>query len=87
MSDTAKTLYIIYLLFTIIETIMLMLGGMSLYDSLITSFGSVGTGGLSNYSDSIGHFDSTYIRMVVTAFMFLCGVNFNLYFLSLKHGA
>lgn len=86
MSDTAKTLYIIYLLFTIIETIMLMLGGMSLYDSLLTSFGSVGTGGLSNYSDSIGHFDSTYIRMVITAFMFLCGVNFNLYFLSLKHG-
>ena len=66
MSDTAKSLYTIYLLFTIAETIMLMAGGMSLYDSLITTFGSVGTGGLSNYSDSMGHFDSTYLRMVVT---------------------
>ncbi|MEE0746731.1 MAG: TrkH family potassium uptake protein [Anaerovoracaceae bacterium] len=86
MSDTAKSLYTIYLLFTIAETIMLMAGGMSLYDSLITTFGSVGTGGLSNYSDSMGHFDSTYLRMVVTGFMFLCGVNFNLYYLSAKHG-
>lgn len=86
MSDTAKTLYTIYLLFTVLETILLMLGGMSLYDSLITTFGSVGTGGLSNYSDSIGHFDSTYLRMVVTAFMFLCGVNFNLYYHSIKQG-
>ncbi len=86
MTDTAKSLYTIYLLFTIVETIMLMSGGMSLYDSLITTFGSVGTGGLSNYSDSIGHFDSTYLRMVVTAFMFLCGVNFNLYYMSMKQG-
>ena len=86
MTDTAKSLYTIYLLFTIIETIMLMAGGMSLYDALITTFGSVGTGGLSNYSDSVGHFDSTYLRMVVTAFMFLCGVNFNLYYLSMKRG-
>ena len=86
MTDTAKSLYTIYLVFTIVETIMLVAGGMSLYDSLITTFGSVGTGGLSNYADSIGHFDSTYLRMVVTAFMFLCGVNFNLYYMSMKHG-
>ncbi len=86
MSDTAKTLYTIYLLLTILETIMLMLGGMNFYDSLITTFGSVGTGGFSNYNDSIGHFDSTYIRMVITAFMFLCGMNFNLYYLTFRRG-
>lgn len=86
MSDTAKTLYTIYLLFTVIETVLLMFGGMNLYDALIHTFGSVGTGGFSNYSDSIGHFDSTYIRMVITAFMFLCGMNFNLYYLSFKRG-
>lgn len=86
MSDTAKTLYTIYLFFTVLETILLMFGGMSLYDALINSFGSVGTGGLSNYSDSVGHFDSTYIRMVITVFMFLCGVNFNLYYHSIKQG-
>ena len=86
MSDTAKTLYTIYLLFTILETILLMLGGMSLYDALIHTFGTVGTGGFSSYSDSIGHFDSTYIRMVITAFMVLCGMNFNLFFLTFKQG-
>lgn len=86
MTDTAKALYTIYLIFTILETVLLMLGGMSLYDALINTFGSVGTGGFSNYSDSIGHFDSTYIRMVITAFMFLCGVNFNLYYISFKRG-
>lgn len=86
MSDTAKMLYTIYLLLTVLETVMLMLGGMSLYDALIHTFGSVGTGGFSNYSDSIGHFDSTYIRMVITAFMFLCGMNFNLYYLAFKRG-
>ncbi|MDO4544929.1 MAG: TrkH family potassium uptake protein [Bacillota bacterium] len=86
MSDTAKALYTIYLLFTVVETIMLMLGGMSLYDALIHTFGTVGTGGFSSYNDSIGHFDSTYIRMTVTGFMVLCGINFNLYFFSLKRG-
>ncbi len=86
MSDTAKTLYTIYLLFTVAETVLLMLGGMSLYDALINTFGSVGTGGFSNYNNSIAHFDSTYIRMVITAFMVLCGVNFNLYYLAFKRG-
>lgn len=86
MSDTAKTLYSIYFLFTVIETVMLMLGGMNLYDALIHTFGTVGTGGFSNYADSVGHFDSTYIRMVITVFMFLCGINFNLFFLSYKRG-
>lgn len=86
MSDTAKTLYEIYLLFTIIETILLMLGGMNLYDALIHTFGTVGTGGFSNYNTSVGHFDSTYIKVVITAFMVLCGVNFNLMYYSVKRG-
>jgi len=79
MTDTAKTLYTIYMLFTVLETVLLMFGGMSLYDALIHTFGSVGTGGFSNYNDSIAHFDSTYIRIVITAFMVLCGINFNLF--------
>ena len=85
MSTTAKSLYLIYLLFTVTETIMLCLGGMSLYDSLIHTFGSVGTGGLSSYNDSVGHFDSAYIKIVITAFMVLCGVNFNLYYKLAKN--
>lgn len=86
MSDTAKALYVIYLVFTIVETLLLCLGGMTLYDALIHAFGSVGTGGFSNYNDSVAHFDSTYIDIVITVFMLLSGANFNLYFLSLKNG-
>lgn len=86
MSDTAKTLYTIYLLFTVLETILLMLGGMNLYDALIHTFGTVGTGGFSNYNASIGYFDSTYIKVVITAFMVMCGVNFNLFYFTVKRG-
>ena len=86
MSDTAKTLLIIYMLFTVIETMLLMGGGMDLFDALIHTFGTVGTGGFSNYNASVAHFDSTYIRIVITAFMFLCGVNFNLFYFSVRRG-
>ena len=67
------------------ETLLLMLGGMNLYDALIHTFGTVGTGGFSSYGDSIAHFNSAYISIVITIFMILCGTNFNLYFFSLKH--
>lgn len=86
MSDTAKTLLTIYILFTVLETVLLMAGGMDLFDALIHTFGTVGTGGFSNYNTSIAHFDSTYIRIIITAFMFLCGVNFNLFYFSVKRG-
>ncbi len=86
MSDTAKTLVVIYMLFTVLETILLMLGDMNLYDALIHTFGTVGTGGFSNYNNSIAHFDSSYIKMILTAFMVLCGVNFNLLYFSVKRG-
>lgn len=81
---TAQNLYILYFAFTIVETILLMLGGMSLLDALIQTFGTVGTGGLSNYNNSIGHFTSPYLRWVIIIFMILCGTNFNLYFIAAK---
>ena len=80
MRDTAKILYTAYLGITIIETILLMLGGMSLYDALIHTFGTVGTGGFSNYNSSIGHFNSYYIYTVISVFMIMSGVNFSLYY-------
>ena len=86
MSDTAKFLYVTYIIFTLAETILLRLGGMSLYDALIHTFGSVGTGGFSNYNDSVAHFDSAYIDIVITIFMLLSGANFNLYVMSLRRG-
>lgn len=86
MSDTAKALYGTYFIFTFVETILLYLGGMSLYDALLHTFGSVGTGGFSNYNNSVAHFGSTYAEMIITIFMILSGANFNLYFMSLKRG-
>lgn len=86
MSTTAKSLYLIYMIFTIAEVILLMFGGMSLYDALIHSFGTVGTGGFSSYNSSIAYFDSTYIKIIIALFMTICGINFNLYYASLKNG-
>ena len=83
-SDTAKRLYTIYIIFTVAEIILLLLGGMNLFDSLIHSFGTAGTGGFSNHSDSIGYYNSPYIQWVIIVFMLLCGINFNLYFFILK---
>lgn len=85
-SDTARSLYLVYIFFTMLETILLTAGGMSLYDALIQTFGTVGTGGFSNYGNSIAHFTSPYIQWVIIIFMVMCGVNFNLYFTLAKHG-
>lgn len=83
-SDTARNLYFMYIAFTVMEIILLKLGGMTFLDAAIHTFGTVGTGGFSNYNDSVGHFTSPYIQWVIIVFMALCGVNFNLYFLILK---
>lgn len=81
--STARILYGMYFCLTAIEIIFLMFGGMSLFDSLIHSFGTAGTGGFSNYAASVGHFNSAYIDGVITVFMILFGINFNLYFFLL----
>ena len=83
MMSTARILYGMYFALTALEVILIMFGGLSLFDSLIHSFGSAGTGGFSNYADSVGHFDSAYVDGVITVFMILFGVNFSLYFLIL----
>lgn len=83
--DTAKILYGMYLVLTITEVIFLLAGGMSLYDSLIHSFSTAGTGGFNNRSNSVAYYDSAYIDGVITVFMILFGINFNIYyFLLLK---
>ena len=81
--STARILYGMYLGLTLIEVILLLLGGMNMFDSLIRAFGTAGTGGFSNYAASVGHFDSAYIDGVISIFMILFGVNFNLYFFLL----
>lgn len=79
--STARILYLIYIVLTAIEVIFLLLGGMPLYDSVINSFSSAGTGGFSIHSESIAYYNSTYIELVITIFTMIFGVNFTLYYL------
>lgn len=75
---TARLLYKIYAVLTIVEVILLVLGGMPLFDALLHSFGTAGTGGFGIKSTSIAYYDSAYIDAVITVFMILFGINFNL---------
>lgn len=86
MSDMARNLYFLYLSFTVLETVLLMSGGLDLFDSLCHSFSTMGTGGFGTYNDSVAHFNSPYVEVVIGIFMFLAGVNFNLYFILFKNG-
>ena len=83
MGDTAKILYGIYLVMTIIEIVLLLLGGMPLFDACIHAFGTAGTGGFSNRNLSVGAYNSPYFDVVIGVFMLLFGVNFNLYYFLL----
>lgn len=80
--DTAKILYLIYIGFTVVQVTLLLCGGMSLYESLLHTFGTVGTGGFGIKNDSIAGY-SSYLQWVITIFMIFSGVNFNLYYLIL----
>ena len=82
VQSTAKILYGIYLALTVLELLFLLAGRMPLFEALLTSFGTAGTGGFGFRNDSFGSF-SPYIQWVVTVFMILFGVNFNVYFLLL----
>ena len=83
MGDTAKILYGIYLAMTVLEIVLLLLGGMSLFDACIHAFGTAGTGGFSCRNLSVGAYDSVYFDVVIGVFMLLFGVNFNLYYFLL----
>ena len=80
--QTARILYVIYFVMTVIEVILLLAGGMQLFDALTTSFGTAGTGGFGIKNDSMAGY-SPYLQWVVTVFMALFGVNFNFYYLLL----
>ncbi len=80
LGQTAKILWGVYALLTLLETILLMFGGMPLFDSLCHSFGTLATGGFSTQNASIGAYNSAYFDWVITIFMFLAGMNFILHF-------
>lgn len=80
---TARILYAIYAALTVLEIVFLLIGDMPLYDSIVHAFSTAGTGGYSIKNSSIAYYDSYYIDMVISVFMLLFGVNFNLYYLLL----
>ena len=85
ISQTAKSLWTIYFVLTTILTLLLWVGPMDFFDSLCHSLSTVSTGGFSTRDNSIGFWNSNYIKCVVTVFMFLGGVNFSLMYKA-SHG-
>ncbi len=84
---SARILYGIYCAMTAIQIVLLVLGGMPLFDSIVNSFATAGTGGFAILNKSIEGYNSLYAEMVIGVFMLLFGVNFNLYYLMIiKHG-
>lgn len=83
MRKSSTILYSIYMAMTVLELLLLLVGGMPLFDSLCTAFGTAGTGGFGVKAASIGYYDSYYLQGVIAVFMVLFGVNFNVYFLLL----
>lgn len=84
VAETARLLWGVYVLITFAEVVLLMLGGMSLFDALCHSFATIASGGFSTKNASIAYFNSPYIDGVVTFFMFLAGTNFALHYAALR---
>jgi len=84
IKQTAKILYSIYLFITAFEVILLIISGMPLYDSLIHSFGTAGTGGFSSMNDSVGAYGKVRYEIIITVFMLMFGASFTVYFQLLK---
>ena len=82
VKDTAKILYLIYIVLTAVEVVLLMLGGMSFFESLLYSFGTAGTGGFGIKANSVEGY-SSYLQWVIAVFMLIFGINFNLFYLAL----
>ena len=84
VANNAKILYAIYGGLSVVMVIALLLCGLNLYDALVHMFGAAGTGGFGTYGNSIAHFNSAAVDIVVSIFMALFGVNFSLYYFVLK---
>lgn len=84
MSTIAKWIWGVYLFLTVLEVVLLLIGGMGWFDAVCHSFCTMSTGGYSTKQASIAHWNSPYIEYVVTVFMLLASLNFSLYFFMLK---
>ena len=79
ITQTAKILWFLYLGLTVLESVLLMFGGMDLFDALTHTFGTLATGGFSPRNSSVGAYNSGFIDWVITVFMIMAGMNFGLY--------
>ncbi|MFA5515436.1 MAG: TrkH family potassium uptake protein [Desulfuromonadales bacterium] len=84
IQDTAKLLWGVYVLLTVVETVLLLAGGMSFFEALSHAFATVATGGFATRDASVGAYGSAYLDGVITFFMFLGGINFYLHFQMLR---
>ena len=84
--STAMLLYGIYIAFTVLEVVFLIVGGMNVFEALTLSFGTAGTGGFGILNSSIGSY-SPYVQYVITVFMIMFGIDFSLYHALLFRGA
>jgi trk system potassium uptake protein len=80
ITQTAKLLWLVYLGLTVLQILLLLLGGMNLFDASTHALTTMATGGFSPKNASVAHYDSPYIHYVVTLFMYLAGINFALHF-------
>ena len=84
LSQTAKALWMLYFAFTIMLVVLLWSGPMNFFDSVCHAFGAISTGGYSTRNEGIAAFNSIYVKVVLTIFMFVGGVNFSLIYRSLR---
>ncbi len=84
ITETAKILWGVYLIFTAIETILLMLAGMNLFDALCHTFGTIATGGFSTKNISIAYYNSPFVDFIIISFMIIAGINFSLHYRIIK---
>lgn len=84
VAQTSRELYKVYIIMTIAEIAALKLAGLNWFDSFIHTFGTVATGGFSNYNTSVGAFYNPAVEYIIIFFMFICGINFALHFHSLR---
>ncbi len=82
--QTAKTLWVIYLGFTVAEALLLWIGGMTIFDAVCHSFTTMSTGGFSTKQASIAHWSSPFIHYVIILFMFIAGTNFTLSYMAIQ---
>jgi trk system potassium uptake protein TrkH len=84
IAETAKKTLMIYLLLTVTQAVLLYAAGMSLFDSMCHTFGTLATGGFSTKNLSIGYYQSSYIEVIVIVFMLLSAMNFGLHYRAVK---